>query len=405
MTNSVFLRHVTIKNYKSIKHCSVDLGPLTFLVGPNGSGKSNFLDALRFVKDALYPSLDQAIRERGGINEVRRRSFGHPNTISFELTFSLPLNWNEEFQWIGEGELSFQLVPIKTGSIEVRREECQFKIDILNKKTGERKEHLAHYLVEAGTPKIFQVGGQNPMPPLMRADSIYLVGASGYQDFRTVFDGLKDMNFYNFYPEIIRDFHYMDEGRILMRNGGNVASVLRSMKNSNPSSYEIVLDFLARICPGIIGITSKSEGKKEFLEFQQRMDDKKRPLRFSAENMSDGTLRALAILVALFQSMGQRTSLIGIEEPEVALHPGAADVLRDALIMASRSTQVIVTSHSPDLLDDKEVKDDWILGVESVNGETIIGPIGDADRKAIRDRLFTAGELLRRDKLRPANLE
>ena len=65
--------------------------PLTFLVGRNGSGKSNFLDALRFVADALnYIELDHAIRDRGGINDVRRRSRGHPNHFSIRLEFALP---------------------------------------------------------------------------------------------------------------------------------------------------------------------------------------------------------------------------------------------------------------------------------------------------------------------------
>ena len=73
-----FLTRVTIRNYKSIAACKVDLSQLMFLVGPNGSGKSNFLDAIRFVADALRTSLDHALRDRGTIKEVRRRSGGHP---------------------------------------------------------------------------------------------------------------------------------------------------------------------------------------------------------------------------------------------------------------------------------------------------------------------------------------
>ncbi len=74
MTNSTFLTKVVLRNYKSIAACDVQLCPLVFLVGPNGAGKSNFLDALRFVADALRTSLDHALRDRGGIKEVRRRS-------------------------------------------------------------------------------------------------------------------------------------------------------------------------------------------------------------------------------------------------------------------------------------------------------------------------------------------
>src|SRR5438876_10154114 len=85
-----FLTRVALKNYRSIAPCSVNLRSLMFLVGPNGSGKSNFLDALRFVSDALNTSLDQALRDRGGIKEVRRRAGGHPNHFSITLDFRLP---------------------------------------------------------------------------------------------------------------------------------------------------------------------------------------------------------------------------------------------------------------------------------------------------------------------------
>ena len=61
-----------------------------FLVGQNGSGKSNFLDALRLVADSLNSSLDHALRERGGIKDVRRRSGGHPTHFGIRLDFRLP---------------------------------------------------------------------------------------------------------------------------------------------------------------------------------------------------------------------------------------------------------------------------------------------------------------------------
>src|SRR6266566_1932625 len=80
---------VVLQNYRSIAQCGVGLGALTVLIGPNGSGKSNFLDGLRFVADALRTSLDHALRDRGGINEVRRRSSGHPNHFGVRLDLQL----------------------------------------------------------------------------------------------------------------------------------------------------------------------------------------------------------------------------------------------------------------------------------------------------------------------------
>ena len=83
------LTRVKLRNYKSIAACDVAPAQLSFLVGPNGSGKSNFLDALRFIADSLRFSIDHALRDRGGINEVRRRSGGHPTHFGIRVEFNL----------------------------------------------------------------------------------------------------------------------------------------------------------------------------------------------------------------------------------------------------------------------------------------------------------------------------
>jgi predicted ATPase len=118
--------------------------------------------------------------------------------------------------------------------------------------------------------------------------------------------------------------------------------------------------------------------------------------------MSDGTLRALGVLVAIFQSTnGASVPLVGLEEPEVALHPAAAGVLRDSLRDASRHTQLIVTSHSPDLLDDESFDPDTLRAVSAQGGATAIGPLDAAGREALRTGLYTAGELLRMNQITP----
>src|SRR5262249_5431478 len=88
-------------------------------------------------------------------------------------------------------------------------------------------------------------------------------------------------------------------------------------------------------------------------------------------------------------------------EPETALHPAASAALREALLVASRQTQVIVTSHSPDLLDDRAIAPEHFLSVVSEGGETRIGPLDEASRTMMRDHLFSAGELLRLNQLAP----
>jgi predicted ATPase len=384
MINPVFLRRVVLSNYKSIKECSVHLGSLTFLAGQNGAGKSNFLDALRLTTESLNTSLEHALRERGGINEVRRRSSGHPTHFGVRLEWQLPDGT--------QGVYAFRVGAQKRGGFEIQREECRvYDYGPLVKE---------FYRLEDGKliDKSFQVG------PSTSSDRLYLVAASGLAPFRPLYDALSRMGFYNLNPDDIRELQPPDAGEVLKRDGSNLASVLRVMQKENREAFDRVVEFLSKVMPGIEGIEVKPVGRKETLEFRQLVGSNQAPWRFMAENMSDGTLRALGVLTALFQSSngaGKRVPFVGIEEPEIAVHPGAAGVLRDGLITASKTTQIAVTSHSPDLLDDKDIPDEGILAVVNRNGETRIAPLDEAGRSAIRDRLYTAGELLRLNQIEP----
>jgi predicted ATPase len=100
MTSGVFPKSVSIRNYKRIAECDVNLGRLTLLVGRNGSGKSNFLDALCFVTESLETSVDHARRDRGGITAVRRISTGHPRNFYIGLQLHLQdqaIDYNFEY--------------------------------------------------------------------------------------------------------------------------------------------------------------------------------------------------------------------------------------------------------------------------------------------------------------------
>jgi predicted ATPase len=239
-------------------------------------------------------------------------------------------------------------------------------------------------------------------PPAAASDRLFLVAMSGQPEFRPLYDALLRMGFYNFNPDVIRELQSPDTGEVLSSDGRNLASVLKRLAEQPGGRMERLVEMVGKVVPGITGASHKPVGKKETLEFRQLVAGSKDAWRFDAENMSDGTLRALGVLVALFQppaSDGRAVRIVGIEEPETPLHPGAATVLRAALFEASRNTQVIVTSHSPDLLDDKKISADFIVSVTSRAGETILGSVDEASRTSIRDHLFTAGELLRLNQL------
>ena len=138
--------------------------------------------------------------------------------------------------------------------------------------------------------------------------------------------------------------------------------------SESPEFKERIEAYLGQVVPGLSSawIGGRSV-PRETLEFRQEVRGAQHPWRFFASNMSDGTLRAFGVLLALFQVYRRHGAssrrLVGIEEPEIALHPAAAGVLIDGLRDAAEHAQVLVTSHSPDLLDDDEIPADSILAV------------------------------------------
>ena len=240
--------------------------------------------------------------------------------------------------------------------------------------------------------------------PVVSDDRLYLVNVSGVEAFRPVYDAIVGMGFYKLNPEAIRELQSPDPGVLLKRDGSNIASVLGNLASRSPEIKQRIEEYLGKVVSGVSGVDEKSVGPKETIEFRQEVRGAKHPWRFFASNMSDGTLRALGVLVALFQGFDPTESArrcVGIEEPEVALHPAAAGFLIDGLKDAAERAQILVTSHSPDLLDNKEIPDDAIIAVVAEHGESRIGPLDEVGRCALRDHLYTAGELLRMNQLRP----
>jgi predicted ATPase len=383
------LKRVAIRNYKSIGKCEVGLQRLTIVVGRNGSGKSNFLDALRFIVDGLQSSLDHAIKARGGIEAVRRVSTGHPRNFTISVDLSLA-DWQT-------ARYTFEIGPRPKGGFVVRHEILQIQ--------DAGRNQVAQYEIKEG--QLIRPA-EGAMPPAV-PDRLYLVSASSLPAFRPVFDALASMGFYNLNPEAMKELQSPDAGELLHRDGSNIASVIARLTADEPATKHRISQYLATIVPDISEVARVSLGPRETVEFRQKVKGANSPWRFYANSMSDGTLRALGTLVAVTQlaERTRRATLVGIEEPETALHPAAAAALMDALHEASVRTQIIVTSHSPDLLDTEGLHGDELLVAVSRQGDTEIGPMGEGNLKAIREHLYTPGELLRMDQLEPdaKNLE
>lgn len=399
-----FISRVRLKNYKSIASCDVRLDPLTILVGPNGSGKSNFLDALAFLARALLTTPAEALDERGGISEIVRRVPQIHDSFSIEIEVVLPAGVAGSVS--RTGRYGFEIRSAPRGSARtfvVAWENCEPNWDL--RARGWQANYGA---VQAGADEPFAK---------VEADRLFLpfagaqlpIGSFGAQPTATIpspftelYRGLSSMRFYNFDLYEMRRLQAQSSDTALGSKGEHLPEVLGALAENYLSYAERINTYLQVVVPNAVAIDRWQLGSYVTVMLRSQTGEG-RDVVFGAEAMSDGTLRAAGVLAALFQPgvIDGQIPVIGIEEPEIALHPAAAGVLFDALTEASEHVQVLATSQSADLLDRDDLDVKIIRPVTMRDGLTIIGEVDDASREIAEKKLYTLGELMRGNQLAP----
>nr|WP_290669821.1 AAA family ATPase [Ardenticatena sp.] len=221
-----------------------------------------------------------------------------------------------------------------------------------------------------------------------------LLGIPAYTE---AWNALRAMSFYTLYPNTFREPAKPAMPYPLQDEGHNVASTLRSLRREDRKRYERIVKFLRAAVPGVEDVAVKQVGGYLVVEIRHAMHAKEdRRASFDLTQESDGTLRLLALFTALFQKPPRY--VIGIEEPELNIHPGALPVLRDAIELACQESQILITTHSPELLS--EFPPEVFRVVDLVDGITHVGPMSKYQLEVVREHLFTAGELFVREGLK-----
>jgi predicted ATPase len=383
-----FISRVRLKNYKSIAECDVRLGPLTILVGPNGSGKSNFLQALSLLGRALSTTPYEAIDELGGLGEIVRRAPEPSESFSIDVEAMVPSNAGRE-HWV-PAKYGFEIGSASRRglrSFEVLRESCEIRLG----------GGVWQFSVHRG---VVHEEGRVPSASDIEPDRLYLPLAASQAAY-SLYLGLASMRFYNFALDALREPARPSEGALLDYHGEHLGDVLSALAAVQPDLKHRVDAYLNTVAPGIESADSYSVGGYMTVVFRAVAGNEE--IEFGPAAVSDGTIRAAAVLAALFQLavVDGRIPLIGIEEPEIALHPAAAGVLFDALTEASERVQLVVTSQSPDLLDRDDLDVSAVRAVSMEDGVTFIGEVDQASRRIVRDKLYTLGELMRGNQLSP----
>lgn len=371
------IRHLVLSRFRSISAERVCFDNPTILVGRNGSGKSNLISAFGFLADAMASPLKSVLERAGGYSAVHQRSPGV--TPSFPIRIRVDLGRMSDR--VSSGFYAFEVTALENYGFEVTREQCF--VD------GEHRS----WFDRAGTRFTSNVTG---IKPSLDAASLGLPLIGGEASFAPVLRTLAGMRVYAIEPGKLREIQEPDSGTGLRSDGSNVASVLREIERQSKSDFNRISEILATIVPNTKSVNVKRHGDSLSLEFTQEWGEERR-LRFEGISMSDGTLRAIGLLAAVYQRPAP--SLIAIEEPEVTIHPGVLESILELLVHASRHMQVVITTHSPELLGAKWIQARHLRLVEWNEGATRVAQTTDTAREALQSHLMVAGELLRSNAL------
>jgi predicted ATPase len=372
------IHKVYVRNYKSIAEAEVTLERFTVFIGPNGSGKSNFVDALRFVRDAIVSGLDTAISHRRGIRAIRRWSPRRPVDVTIKLEFLFPDGTQTIY--------GFELGSEKGGEYRIKAEFCQ---TIQSNGTEDGFE------VREGNIVRFPKALELPTPPEPQPVRFLLFPFLGTAVAQQAWNFLRSIGFYHPLPNAIRTSAYMPVivPPPLLEHGENLPFVLRTLQQHYPDTFQQISEYLRLLVPGLKSLAPSKSG--DMLEVKHGDENETfAELEFWQE--SDGTLRLLALLTAMYQQ--PPLYMLVIEEPELTVHPEALAVLVDLLIERSAYQQVLITTHSPDLLNCLPAETLRIVELEG--GTTKIGPLSEEQKAVVEAKYFKMGDLLRLEGLR-----
>lgn len=372
------IHKVYVRNYKSIAEVEVTLERFTVFIGPNGSGKSNFVDALRFMRDAINLGLDAAISHRRGIKAIRRWSPRRPVDVAIALELVFPDGTQTVY--------GFELGSGRGGEYRIKAEIC---------KTIQSDGTEDGFEVREGNIVRFPKALELPASPEPQPVRFLLFPFLGTAIAQQAWNFLRSIGFYHPLPNAIRASAYMPviTPPPLLEHGENLPFVLRTLQQNHPDAFQWISEYLRLLVPGLKSLVPSKSG--DMLEVEHG-DESATYASLEFWQESDGTLRLLALLTAMYQQ--PPLSMLVIEEPELTVHPEALSFLVDLLIERSAYQQVLITTHSPDLLN--RLPAETLRIVELERGTTKIGLLSEEQKSVIEAKYFKMGDLLRLEGLR-----
>ena len=323
------IRKIRLKNWKNFAQVEAEIQDRVFLVGPNASGKSNFLDAFRFLRDLVSTGggFQEAIRRRGGLTAIRCLAARRYPHVAVAVTVE-----DGSVQW--DYELSFG--QDNRGRAGVQRE---------------RVVHNGETLLERPTD-------EDKSDPT-RLTQTYLEQVNVNKPFRELATFFASIRYLHIVPQLVREPD-RSVGRTNDPFGGDfLEQVAKTPERTQMARLRRIQEALRVAVPQLQEIelwrdargTPHLRGKYQHWRRQGAWQ--------TEEQFSDGTLRLMGLLWAVMEGGG----LLLLEEPELSLHPDIVRYLPQMLARVQRRTgrQILLSTHSPELLRDEGIGLDEVL--------------------------------------------
>ena len=346
------LKYLRLTGFKSINSTGQTIGfsdDVTILLGPNGAGKSNIISFFQMLNFMMTDALREFVAQQGYARSLLYYGPERTTKLTAELLFA---SEDAEGQMISENYYRLTLSHAAGDLLSFTDENIEFR--------GLTDDAPA----ADGAPYILGVGHQESQLKVARD--------RGQQTAEVIYRLLQGCRVYQFHNTAstakIRGQGYINDNRYLRSDGGNLAAFLFTMKENQATNpyYKRIVRHIQQVMPQFGDFDlAPSAPNQDYIRLDWR-DQPTPDYLFGPHQLSDGSLRFMALAALLLQPPATLPNMIIIDEPELGLHPSALTILAAMVKIASQHSQVLLSTQSPRLVD--EFTADQIVIVERDEG-------------------------------------
>lgn len=331
------IQHLSLRNWRTFKNLDVPVGPRLIVIGPNAAGKSNLLDSVRFLRDLAAPGggLQDAVRSRGGMSRLR-------------CLFAR----NNHHGWVG--------VSVVVGDGE--DDDWSYSVSFRSERHGLHRPVVAEEIVKHGERVVLSRPDADDEADPERLTQTALEQISANKEFRAVAEFFAETRYLHLVPQVIRDASRAGDADDDPFGGDFIARMNRVAPKTRDAWLRQVTAALQLAVPQFSSLEVMVDtGGRPHLE-SRYTNWRNTPARQDERELSDGTLRLIGLLWSLVE-VGRKGAPVLLEEPELSLHPAVIRMLPTVLARAQRTNaaQIMLTTHSPELLQDDGIRADEVL--------------------------------------------